>query len=240
MMHREVGCVTASEAQGLGSLDLFELFAHEVRGPLGVIDGAAQTLELRDPGPDDQQAVVLRDMIRRNVALVSRLLDRVGMLRDLASNPSALRRDPVDLRDLVAEVVADLRGSDRVAAARVRSVAGGGVVVVGDPDAVREILHNLIRNALDHALDGPVEVSARRRDGHGVVQVRDRGPGIDQADQVRVFDLRERARSEAPGRGIGLAFGRALAVAQGGDLRLRPSDEGCMFELLLPRSSAVA
>lgn len=223
-----------------GGLDLFELFAHEVRGPLGVIDGAVQTLDLTDPGPDDEQAVLLRDMIRRNTAQVVRLLDRIGALRDLAEDGLALRRDPLDLRGLAAEVVADLRGTDVVAAARLRIARGRSLPVLGDADAIREILHNLLRNALDHAATGPVEVDARRRDGHVMLRVRDHGPGIDADDRSRVFDLHERARSEVPGRGIGLAVGRALAIALGGDLRLAADGEGCTMLLELPHAPATA
>lgn len=231
------GDVAPGGVSGGSVHDVFELLAHEIRGPLSVIDGAVQTLQLRQPGPSVDQALLLYDMIRRNVALANRLLDRLAALRH-AGAVLDLRHDLLDLRVLAGEVVADLQGSDDEAARRIRPVAGRSVAAIGDADAVREILHNLLRNALDHGARGPVKVGARRRDGQAYLHVRDEGPGIDAGDRIRVFELHERAGANVPGRGIGLAFGRVLARAQGGDLQLRPSDVGCTFELTLPSASA--
>ena len=117
-------------------------------------------------------------------------------------------------------------------------MATGPVVVMGDPDRLAQVAHNLVRNALTHTPPGsPVSVSVTSTDGMGVLAVRDRGPGLKPAQAARVFDrfYRGDAARTGQGTGLGLSIVRAIAEALGGRARVTTAPgEGCIFTVEIP------
>jgi len=109
-----------------------------------------------------------------------------------------------------------------------------------------QLLDNLVDNALKHGgAEKPVEVTARRLGDSVVIAVRDRGPGVPPTQRQLIFDTFQRgdrlvapvdgAFPSRPGAGVGLALCRAIALAHGGELRLRSrSHGGSSFEVTLP------
>jgi two-component system OmpR family sensor kinase len=156
-----------------------------------------------------------------------------------------LERRPVDLLALAADAVHDARvlAPDRRIELRAGGAAGP-LVVLGDEARLRQVLANLMSNALTHTPAGtPVEVVAqtRRLDGvpQAVVEVVDHGPGLDPEQAQRVFERFYRAdpaRTRAPGgTGLGLAIVAALVAAHGGTVRVDSSPgRGARFRVVLP------
>ncbi len=153
-----------------------------------------------------------------------------------------LERTPVDLHRICRDAVDDARAAEP--GRPVELVAAGPVVVMGDPDRLAQVAHNLVRNALTHTPPGsPVSVSVTSADGMGVLAVRDRGPGLEPAQAARVFDrfYRGDAARTGQGTGLGLSIVRAIAGALGGRARVTTAPgEGCIFTVEIPLAPAAA
>jgi two-component system OmpR family sensor kinase len=147
---------------------------------------------------------------------------------------------PVELAPLVRDAVSDARAT---APGRGIEAVADPVTVSGDAHQLRQVLANLLRNALTHTPDGtPVEVSARRTDGEVRIEVRDHGPGLPEgADASELFGRFWRAEGGRTrgkgGAGLGLAIVAAIVDAHGG--RVQASDApggGASFVVRLPVS----
>jgi two-component system OmpR family sensor kinase len=146
----------------------------------------------------------------------------------------------VDLGALAADAVADARVT--VPDRHIELTVDGDTAVSGDENQLRELLQNLIRNALVHTPPG-TEIAVRvRRDGDQVeLVVADDGPGMDEATAGRVFERffrADKARSPGTGTGLGLSIVRSIVLAHGGtvDLLTRPA-EGSAFTVRLSSAS---
>jgi two-component system OmpR family sensor kinase len=108
----------------------------------------------------------------------------------------------------------------------------------GDRERLRQVIANLIENAVKYSPSGlPVDVRAATVDGAVVVDVSDHGPGIPNEDQSLIFEKFGRARTGKllPGTGLGLFIARSIAEAHGGSLEVRSAPaEGATFTLALP------
>jgi two-component system, OmpR family, sensor kinase len=193
--------------------------SHELRTPLTSIRGYAELL--RRGGISDDAGVEralrrVEDEATRMGGLVEDLL----LLAEL-DRGRPLRVEPVDLRQICIDVVADANAVEH--GHQLTLQPGNAVMVLGDPERLAQVAHNLVRNALAHTPAGTrVTVSARVSLGMGALQVLDEGPGIDPRDADRVFDRfyqGDPSRSGG-GTGLGLAIVRAIAEAQGGTARM--------------------
>jgi two-component system OmpR family sensor kinase len=147
-------------------------------------------------------------------------------------------REPVDLRELASDAVDD---AGAVAPDREITLhAVDATVVDGDPGQLRQVLANLMRNALVHTPPGtPIEVTVAASNGDATLAVRDHGPGLPTDDPSELFDRFWRAdpgrgRGRA-GAGLGLAIVAGVVAAHGG--RAAASDAeggGARFEVMLP------
>jgi signal transduction histidine kinase len=113
------------------------------------------------------------------------------------------------------------------------------LIVDGDPVRLRQVLDNLIGNAIGHSQPGgAVDVIARRDGTSIVVEVTDEGDGIPGADLERMFEPGVRLTSDRPGSGLGLAVVRAIARAHGGEVEVESTPgQGSTFRLVLPGAS---
>jgi two-component system OmpR family sensor kinase len=191
--------------------------SHELRTPVATIRGYAELHRrgaLDEPDARDQA-------MRRTEAEARRMGDLVDDLLLLArlDEGRALARDPVDLGVLGVDAAADARA--QAPGRPVRAETEEGVVVDGDEARLRQVVANLVRNALVHTPEhAGVTVVARREGGRGVVEVRDEGPGISADKAARAFERFYRAdpgrARDTGGSGLGLAIVRAVAAAHGG------------------------
>ncbi len=200
--------------------------AHEIRNPLGIIQGTVERLRARSGAnlmPRDHAAL---DDINGEVARLNRL---TCDLLDLARQ-RALSFGPVDLRALAGDVT-------RAAAAgapgfRAELVPGGPAAVEGDADRLRQVLLNLLLNAAQAGPRVTARVTVEAAPGGAWVRVADDGPGLPPEVRARLFE--PFASGKAQGTGLGLALSRVLVERHGGRLDLEPSPAGTAFGIWLP------
>jgi two-component system OmpR family sensor kinase len=210
--------------------------SHELRTPLSSIRGYAELFRL---GAADDPATLERAMsrIEAESARMGVLVEDLLLLAQLDQTPEA-RRVPVDVSELAEHAADDARvvAPDR----EISLDAGDDVEVLGDPDQLRQLLANLVRNAVIHTPPGsPIELTVRTEPGFAVLEVRDHGPGLPVSDTDRMFERfwrTERGRSRGPGgAGLGLAIVKAIVTAHGGDVRAEnASGGGAAFRVRLP------
>jgi two-component system, OmpR family, sensor kinase len=185
--------------------------AHDLRTPL-------MRLQLRLEGAADPVRAACEGDIREMQAMLSAALAYVR-----ETGEPAVRR-ALDLRSLAETVTDDM--SDR--GADVRLAPGEPVVIEGHPAALKALVTNLLTNAVKYA--GGAEVALARVEDHAVIEVRDDGPGMAEADLERAFEpffRAERSRNrDTGGMGLGLASVRAVARSHGGDVTLANRPEG--------------
>jgi two-component system, OmpR family, sensor kinase len=212
--------------------------SHELRTPLASIRGYAELFRMgatRDEAETEMAMRRIEDESKRMGVLVEDLLT----LARLDETP-ALRRQSVDLAVLASDAVKDAR-----ATAPERPIllsAPGPAVVSGDPHQLRQVLANLMRNALVHtSAQTPIEVSVGQDDENVTVSVRDHGPGLPVASPERVFDRfwragggRERGRA---GAGLGLSIVGGVVKAHHGQVSaLNAPGGGALFIVRLPKA----
>jgi two-component system OmpR family sensor kinase len=212
--------------------------SHELRTPLASIRGYAELFRIgaAREGPDVEKAMSrIEDESARMGVLVEDLLALARL--DEVRDP---HREPVDLTALAADAVDDARAVAPDRAIELRGAGNGAVVVDGDPGQLRQVLANLMRNALVHTAAGtPVEVAVRARGGEALLEVRDHGPGLPTSDPDELFDRFWRAdpgrgRGRA-GAGLGLSIVRGVATAHGGRAEAADADGGgARFTVVLP------
>jgi two-component system sensor histidine kinase BaeS len=206
---------------------------HELRTPLTVVAGGLEAmLDGVHPMDEDHVAPLLAE-----TAVMDRLLDDLRTLSLAEAGALPLHREPVDLSSVAEEVAAAHRARATGAGVTLAVVAPAPVVTSVDPVRVREILSNLVGNALRHTPAGgsvTLEVAADR--GEAVLTVRDTGEGIRPEDLPRVFDRFHR-RADSGGSGLGLAIVRDLAGAHGGSVSVESDGvpgHGSVFRVRLP------
>ena len=246
------GARAASEEAARRSEDRMRRFvadaSHELRTPLTTIRGFAELYRQggsRDPAELDRLMRRIEDQAARMGLLVEDLL-----LLARLDQQRPLDRRPVDLLALAADAVHDARAvaPDRrielVLGAENGDPAGTALVVLGDDQRLRQVLANLVNNALTHTPAGsPVEVrvGASTLDGRpgAAVEVVDHGPGLAPGEAERVFERFYRAdpaRSPADGgTGLGLSIVAALVAVHGGTVGVDTvPGRGARFRVVLP------
>jgi len=215
--------------------------SHELRTPLTSIRGFAE-LYRQEGARDAEEAGRLLRRIEDEAARMSLLVDDLLLLARL-DQQRPLARHPVDLLSLAAGAVLDaqLLAPDREIDLVRLDGAETPVTVIGDEARLRQVLGNLVNNALRHTPDGtPVVVGVGIDGDTAVVEVSDQGPGLDAEQAERVFERFYRAdpsrsRSDGGGSGLGLSIAAALVQAHGGDIGVRSTPgEGATFSVRLP------
>lgn len=217
--------------------------AHELRNPMAPIRYAVATLlESRDDGAKLRASQI----ISRQSAHVSRLLDDLLDMSRITRNAVALQREVVDLRGIVKQALEAVDPFYVEKQHRVSlSMPPSPVLVDGDPTRLQQVLGNLLDNAAKYSpVPGEMLVILTAEDGQAQVVVVDHGIGIDAGHQPRVFELFSRVddSSAAPaGLGIGLAVSLQLMRLHGGDLRVESAGlgHGSRFIVQLPLAASM-
>ena len=207
---------------------------HELRTPLNALLLQTHALSRR-PSPED--TLRLAHKIELQARRLTRLTDRLLDVTRLTEAGMTLEREEVDLSELAREIVERMTDDTRVPG-EIRLDAPAAAVVSGDRLRIEQVVSNLLENALKFGNGQPVDVAVRAENGGVSIAVRDRGIGIAEADQQRIFGRFERAVSEKHYGGIGLGLwicGR-IVEAHGGTIAVesRPGD-GSTFRVFLPR-----
>jgi two-component system phosphate regulon sensor histidine kinase PhoR len=194
--------------------------SHELKTPLTVIGGFAETL--RDPQLAEADRRRFLDLLVANTSRMQRIVDDLLDLSRYESSTWTPKPADVDLGSMVREVFTLFRESaNRKGLVLDADIDGSASVVRFDPTALRQVLSNLVDNAIRYTAKGSVTVRATRDDADGVlIAVRDTGVGIAPEHLSRIFERFYRAdpgRSRADGgTGLGLAIVRHLVEAHGG------------------------
>lgn len=159
----------------------------------------------------------------------------LSVVRSMSEDPAHGHRT-IDLAALVAEAAVMVESLAEERNVSILPEMTATLPASGQEPAVIQILVNLIGNALRHSPEGStVRLSFDRTPASASVTVADEGPGIEPADQQRIFERFERAQTEAAGTGLGLAISRRLARSMGGDVTLESAPgQGARFTLTLP------
>jgi two-component system phosphate regulon sensor histidine kinase PhoR len=199
--------------------------SHELRTPLSLIKSAAETLidgGKADPVITDR----FLEIIDKNASRLTLLIDDLLLLARLDSGRLELQLHPVVLQRAVQEAIEDAAPSARARSATLRNDVPVDVMALADPDRLRQVLANLIDNAIKYGRpSGVVVLAGRVVDSRYVeISVHDDGPGIPPEAKARVFERFyriDRARSrEQGGTGLGLAIVKNVVEAHGGDIRV--------------------
>ncbi|MEQ1919215.1 MAG: DUF4118 domain-containing protein [Elusimicrobiota bacterium] len=211
---------------------LLSAVSHELRTPLAAIVGSASTL-LQAPESSADTRRDLLENIRGEADRLTRLIFNLIETTRLESG-AALKKEPYPIEDIIGTALG--RVEKLLAGRRVETDIPENLPLVPvDPVLMELVFVNLIENAVRHAPDAPLDISARERMDSIEVSVADRGPGLKPGDLERVFEKFYRA-SDAPGAGLGLAICKAVVTAHGGTIvaENRPGG-GAVFRLTLPR-----
>ncbi|MEU1802452.1 HAMP domain-containing sensor histidine kinase [Streptomyces sp. NPDC019937] len=225
--------------------------SHELRTPLTGIRGLA---ELYRMGALPERADVDRtmDRVEREAVRLSGLVEDLLLLAQIdeqaAPGRLGLRTAPLDLRALAADALHDLRALAPSRDVRLTGPGGGPpgpAPALGDERRLRQVVTNLIGNAVAHTPEGtPVRLGVGTVNGRAVLEVEDSGPGLTEEQSQRVFERfyradSSRSRASGGGAGLGLAIAQSLAHAHGGRLELTSVEgQGAVFRLTLPLPAA--
>ena len=214
--------------------------SHELRNPLAIIRTNAD-LALSDPDPQ-------QDELRQAVVVVKRASDRMARLVDdllaLARREApTLAVEPVDLGRVASEASDEFLAPAEARGIVLDRAVAPGVVVMGDSDALKRAIANLLENAVRLApVDSRIRLAVGSERDLAWIAVSDEGPGIAPEHQPKVFDRFWRAdkgRSRADGgTGLGLSIVRQIAQTHGGDVQLQSRvGVGSTFTIWLPVAS---
>jgi signal transduction histidine kinase len=189
--------------------------AHELRTPLSVIRGNAEGLMDGLYAPDaDHFAPIVEE-----TDVMARLLDDLLLLSTAEAGTLSLYREAVSPADVVSDAIGAFRAAADDVGVRLEGHAAEGLPeIAADPVRIREVLSNLIANALQHTLaGGAVTVDAGTVDGRRAMEFRvvDDGSGIAKDELPFVFE-RFRKSADSGGAGLGLAISKRLVEAHGG------------------------
>ena len=209
--------------------------SHDLQGPLRTAGGFAELLERKEADALSDRGRQYVEHLRSSHQQMQDLLD--GILRYSRAAGEGLERTEVDLNDTVEEVRQALAG--QLAEAGATLEVDDLPTVSGDLLQLRQVLLNLVANALKFHGDAPprIEIGAEPGEGTWTVSVRDHGIGLDPADAEQIFEMFGRGSGVegTAGSGIGLAVCRKIVARHGGELTAAPAEGGgAVFRMTLP------
>jgi signal transduction histidine kinase len=222
--------------------EVLSKLGHELRSPLAAVIGLTRILLMRLAAGQTDAVTQVRqlEMLQASAA---RSLATIEQVVDLAMIESGrVRASPrlVDCRDLVAEVITELRAAATESGLRLfAEVPSDPVVTITDPDLLGRLLRELVGNALRFADAGDVRIRLHAGDGPVAIDVSDDGPGISVEEQARIFEPFERSANalerDDGGPGLGLGLARRRAGLLGAQLSVRSqAGSGSTFSVTFP------
>lgn len=209
--------------------------SHELRTPVSVILGACEYAEKYDETPEERRETM--EMIHRQSRRMSALISQLLSMTRMEQGTEAVRWEALDLAALARGLAQEPAFAGEPITQNLRPAE-----VTGDSQLLERLLRNLLENALRYGHrpgeEPQITVTTGRAGEEAFLTVADRGPGIPEEEQEKVWQRFYRgdpSRTGEEGTGLGLSLARQIAQLHGGSLTLesRPS-QGCAFTLRLP------
>lgn len=222
--------------------DFIAKVSHELRTPLTSIKGAMDYITAKfsmipatDRSVNDLQEFF--DVIKNNADRLIRMVNDTLDIERIESGIFDLQMSEVDLLSLIKEVITGLQtiaGGKKVTF-RITS-ATGTVLIDADEDRIRQVLINLLSNAINYSPEGSdIHISVKESEDNVTVSVKDRGPGIHEDVQKKIFD-KFYTIGRKQGTGLGLAICKGIIEAHRGEINVISSkDDGSTFYFSLPK-----
>jgi signal transduction histidine kinase len=209
--------------------------SHELRTPVSVVRTTAQVTLARETRSEEDYRESLA-IVEEQSTRLSRLVDAMFLLSRAEAAGIPVLREPCYLDDLVGECARALRVVSEQRDVDLRTSGDEEVQASGDDGLLRQMVSNLIDNAIRHARPhGVVTIVVKRGATGATISVTDDGPGIPPDQQARIFDRFVRLDTRSSGAGLGLPIARWIAEAHGGTLVLESSgSSGSCFTVTLP------
>jgi heavy metal sensor kinase len=212
--------------------------SHELRTPLSVIRGIGE-MGLRETRTPAEYKDAMGSMLEE-VDRLSRLVDTLLRLSRADAGTDRLRRDVVDLGELVRDVTSSLSILAEERRQRLQVVVGDNLRVSADRLVLRDAITNIVDNAIKYAPPGStITVSVEGDAIRATVTVTDEGPGIPLEHRERIFDrfyrVDEGRSREMGGSGLGLAIAKWAVEANGGEISVDSAGTGTVFRIALAR-----
>jgi signal transduction histidine kinase len=228
----------AQEANRVKS-DFLAVMSHELRTPLTAIFGYTELLSAGITGPISPAQKTQLDRIRDSAAHLLGIIEDILNYARSEAGRDQVRLEKVRMSDIVNESLALVSNAANRKQLSLEQVVEADCIIHTDRVKFRQILVNLLGNAVKFTEKGTVRITARCEGGTAVVEVTDTGPGIAEGDLKRVFEpfrqLEGATTRTSGGTGLGLAVTRRFADLLGGtiDVRSRPG-EGTTFIIIMP------
>jgi PAS domain S-box-containing protein len=233
----------AAESASRAKDEFFAIVSHELRSPLAA---AASWLELLRIGAlsegEEERAL---ETIERNVRAQARLIDDLLDVSRIVSGKLTVERVPTDLGELVRSVLQGVRESIEAKHIAMRFEQQGLPIGSVDPERFRQVVSNLVSNAIKFTPDGGSILVSLAGDGDGIeLSVRDSGRGIQPSFLPHVFDRFRQGEGvqirTSGGLGLGLSIAKSLVERHGGTISAESEGEGlgASFRVRIPRADA--
>jgi len=226
--------------------DFIATASHELRTPLAAVYGAAQTLLRHDFALDETGRERFVSLIADESERLGRIVNEILLANQLDAGRLDLESEPFDAHDLVERVVEATRMHAPPSVTLDVEPSNNLSPVAADADKVRQVVVNLVENAIKYSPDGGrVEVGVEEQDSSIRFHVRDQGLGVAPEDQERIFEKFYRADPQmvrgVGGTGLGLYICKELIDRMGGRIWVEPNgDQGSNFVFDLPTAEVMA
>jgi len=214
--------------------------SHELRTPLSVIEAETTLALRRERSPEEYQKSL--ESVNEEVAYMSTILEKLLMLARADAGKEQINFHDVNLKQLSAALAPDIEMLAREKGLQFLFSADTDLIVKGDEIKLKQLLLNLLDNALKYTAQGSVSLSLSRSDKNAVITVTDTGMGIPEEHLEHIFERfyrvdKARSRSEH-GTGLGLAIVKYIVEAHSGKIEVSSqAGKGSTFTVTLPLSN---
>ncbi len=227
-----------AETEALRSTMLSSV-SHDLRTPLAAITGAATTLLQQDATLDQHNRQELTQTIAEEAEHLNQIIRNVLDMTRLESRAITIKKEWQSLEEIVGVVLNRL--SEKLKDHHVAIMLPEDLpLILFDPLLIEQVLMNLFDNALKYTPPGtPFEISASVREAEAMIEVADRGAGLAEGSEERIFEKFVRGSGPGGGIGLGLAICRAIVTAHGGHIWAENrTGGGAAFRFTLPLEGA--